>query len=153
VGTPLATSATLRQAFEEAIDREALNRVVFNGADQPSCTMIAPTNTVWYSATRVPCTPFDPRDARKLVAASGVAHPTVRLLTMPAATSVGLAEFIQAQEAAVGINVVIDTADTATFLQRLMSGNFDTALGGRSPGVPDPDGMISLFLASSGVRN
>ena len=48
VGTPLASSAKLRQAFEEAIDRETLNKVVFGGLFQPSCTPIAPTNTAWY---------------------------------------------------------------------------------------------------------
>ena len=34
VGTPLATSPTLRQAFEEAIDRDTLNKVVFGGLYQ-----------------------------------------------------------------------------------------------------------------------
>ena len=33
VGTPLASSAKLRQAFEEAIDRNTLNKVVFGGLD------------------------------------------------------------------------------------------------------------------------
>ena len=31
VGTPLASSPKLRQAFEEAIDRKTLNKVVFGG--------------------------------------------------------------------------------------------------------------------------
>src|SRR5262245_61588562 len=46
-GTPLASSAKLRQAFEEAIDRDELNRVVFNGVYQPSCTAIPPANIAW----------------------------------------------------------------------------------------------------------
>ena len=45
VGTPLASSPKLRQAFEEAIDRNALNKVVFGGLYQPSCTPIPPANT------------------------------------------------------------------------------------------------------------
>ena len=81
VGTPLATSAKLRQAFEEAIDRNELNKVVFEGLFQPACTLIAPANTAWYEATKVPCTPYDPKDAKKLVAASGFPSPTVHLLT------------------------------------------------------------------------
>ena len=70
VGTPLASSAKLRQAFEEAIDRNTLNRVVFGGLDQVSCTPIAPANTAWYDATKVPCTPYDPQareEARRRV--------------------------------------------------------------------------------------
>jgi peptide/nickel transport system substrate-binding protein len=46
VGTPLAQSAKLRQAFEEAIDRNALNKLVFGGLDQPDCTAIPPADTV-----------------------------------------------------------------------------------------------------------
>jgi peptide/nickel transport system substrate-binding protein len=148
VGTPLARSAKLRQAFEEAIDRSTMDRVVFGGLVQQSCTLIPPSNTLWYQATKVPCTPYDPEDARKLVAASGFANPTVHLL---GANLTG--QFIQAQEAAVGINVILDTADTAAVVASRVSGNFDTILFGRSPGVPDPDGMISPFFASSGAQN
>jgi peptide/nickel transport system substrate-binding protein len=72
VGTPLAQSPQLRQAFEEAIDRQTLNKVVFGGLYLPSCTVIPPANTVWFNLVRVPCTPYDPADARKLVAASGI---------------------------------------------------------------------------------
>ena len=81
VGTTLASSPLLRQAFEEAIDRNTMNRVVFGGFYQPSCTPIPPANTEWYAAVKVPCTPYDPTDARRLVARSGVANPTVDLLT------------------------------------------------------------------------
>jgi peptide/nickel transport system substrate-binding protein len=149
VGTPLASSAKLRQAFEEAIDRDALNKVVFGGLSQPSCTPIAPSNAVWYDATKIPCTPYNPRDARKLVAASGMSNPTVHL------SAVGtplLAQFIQAEEAAVGINVVIDSTDTATGTAQLLSGNFDAGLTGFA-GDPDPNMLISRFLATSGASN
>jgi peptide/nickel transport system substrate-binding protein len=154
VGTPLARSATLRQAFEEAIDRNTLNRVVFDGLFQPSCTPIPPSNTTWYAATQVACTPYNPKDARKLVAASGFANPTVHILTGTDDTALRFAQFIQGEEASVGINVVIDTADAPTQAARRASGNFDTTGPyGRSPGVLDPDGMISPFLASSGSMN
>jgi peptide/nickel transport system substrate-binding protein len=152
VGTPLASSAKLRQAFEEAIDRNTLNRVVFGGLEQPSCTPIAPPDTAWYEATRVPCTPYDPADARKLVAASGIANPTVHLLTSTALDFIQLAQFIQAQEAAVGINVVIDPSDNVTVLARQQSGNFDTSLWSYA-GDPDPDKVISQFLATTGASN
>ena len=45
VGTPLAQSPQLRQAFEEAINRQTLNKVVFGGLYQPSCTLVPPANT------------------------------------------------------------------------------------------------------------
>jgi peptide/nickel transport system substrate-binding protein len=153
VATPLASSAKLRQAFEEAIDRDALTRVVFDGLAQVSCSPIAPSNTLWYDQTRGPCTPYDPKDARKLVAASGFPSPTVHLLVRNMTDRIRLAQFIQAQEAAVGINVVIDTADANTVLSRASSGSFDTCLMAWAPADGDPDSIISPFLATSGPRN
>jgi peptide/nickel transport system substrate-binding protein len=153
VGTPLASSPKLRQAFEEAIDRDTLNRVVFQGLVQPSCTPIPPANTTWYDATKIPCTPYDPKHAKKLVAASGFSNPTVRLLTTDATDLMRMAEFIQAQEAAVGINVVIDVADSPTVAARTTSGDFDVRLGGLIPGGPDPDTNIYRRLVTSAVNN
>lgn len=152
VGTPLASSATLRQAFEEAIDRNALNKVVFGGLYQPTCTPIPPANP-WYSAVEVRCTPYDPADAKKLVAKSGLANPTVHLLVSNATDLIRLAQFIQAEEAAVGINVVIDPTDAATSLARATSGSFDTFITGLEPGGIEPNTLIYQFFATPGVRN
>ena len=98
VGTPIASSPLLRQAFEEAIDRSTMNRVVFGRLEQTSCTPIPPANTTWFAAIKVPCTPFDPADAKRLVARSGIANPTVTLLTGSTSDGIRLGEFIQAEE-------------------------------------------------------
>jgi len=153
VGTPLASSPTLRQAFEEAIDRNLLNKVVFGGIFQATCTPIPPANTAWYDAIKVPCTPYDASDAKKLVAKSGFTNPTVHLLTTNTTDRLRVAQFIQAQEAAVGINVVIDSTDSATTTARAISGNFDTFLTGLEPGSVEPNTLVYQFFAASGVRN
>jgi peptide/nickel transport system substrate-binding protein len=152
VGTPLSRSGKLRQAFEEAIDRDTMVKVVYDSLQKSSCTPIPPADTAWYDATKVPCTPYNPKHAMKLVAESGFPNPTVHLLTPNRTNLLRLAQFIQAQEAAVGINVVIDPADAATALARAASGNFDTLLFGLS-GDPDPNTMISPFAATSGSQN
>jgi peptide/nickel transport system substrate-binding protein len=152
VGTAFASSAKLRQAFEEAIDRNALNRVVWGGLYQPTCTMIPPNATSWYEATRVPCAPYDPKHAKALVAASGVPNPTVRLLVV-GDTEARLAQFIQAQEAAVGIKVEIDLTDTATREERRKDGDYEAALSGFVTNNPEPDDLMYDFLATEGSRN
>ena len=153
VGSPLASSPKLRLAFEEAIDRNTMNRVVFGGLYQTSCTPIAPADTPWFDATKVPCTPYDPNDAKKLIASSGFSNPTVHLLVTNTTDNLSLAQFIQAEEAAVGINVVIDVPDAATATARETAGTFDTALGGFTPGNPDPNQNIYGALTTTGVRN
>jgi peptide/nickel transport system substrate-binding protein len=150
LGTPFASSAKLRKAFEEAIDRTALGRVLFGGNVQRGCMPISPASS-WFDAT-VKCTPYDPADARKLVRASGIANPTVRLLTSSNTDVIRLAQFIQAQEAAVGIDVVIDVFDNATVAARLERGNFDAHVMGWN-GRSEPDHNIYSFLATSGSRN
>jgi peptide/nickel transport system substrate-binding protein len=148
---PLASSPLLRQAFEEAIDRNALNSVVFAGTTQPGCTPLSPASPM-YDPT-IKCTPFDPADARKLVARSGFSNPTVHLLAATVTTDqFRLAEFIQAEEAAVGINVVIDQADNATVNSRFASGNFDTVTSGPA-GNGDTNHIIFNYFATSGGSN
>jgi peptide/nickel transport system substrate-binding protein len=150
VGTQLASSPTLRQAFEEAIDRKAMQRVVFEGHVLPGCTPISPVSPAFDPSIR--CTPFSPAGAKKLVAVSGIASPTVHLLTPNQTVMLVLAQFIQAEEAAVGINVVIDQTDTATASARVAAGTFDAYLGGFS-GSADTDRNIFQFLATSGSFN
>ena len=150
-GTPLASSPKLRKALEEAIDRNALARVVFGGNVQAGCTPVSPANDEWFDKS-IKCTPYNPADAKKLVAGSGVSSPTVRLMTTNDTDRVRLAQFIQAQAAAVGINVVLDTVDGPTTLARGTAGTYDAWLNMWTGGV-DPDSNIYAFLASSGVRN
>jgi peptide/nickel transport system substrate-binding protein len=150
LGTPLASSSTLRRAFEEAIDRSALARVVYSGAAVPGCTPISPSSPSLNTA--VPCTPYNPKDAKRLVAKSGLASPTVHLLTPNTTINLQLAQFIQAEEAAVGINVVIDSADNPTVAARQLSGSFDTAFESWS-GSPATDRNVYQFVATAGSRN
>ena len=147
VGKPLASSPLLRQAFEEAIDRSTLVRVVFQGAAVPDCLPIPPTSPA-YDAT-VKCTPYNPEDARKLVAESGLHNPTVQLTSTGTATNAVLDQFIQSEEAAVGINVTINAVDNPTLVSLESSGNFDTLVGGWT-GSPAIDRNVFQFLATTG---
>jgi peptide/nickel transport system substrate-binding protein len=150
VGTPLASSAKLRQAFEEAIDRDAMNKVVFGGTTQTGCTPISPASPSFDASIR--CTPYDPSDAKKLVAQSGFPNPTVHLLTSTTTEQTRLAQFIQAEEAAVGITVVIDTLDLATFIARAASGSFDTLIAGPAT-AGNADQSINDWVGTSGSFN
>jgi peptide/nickel transport system substrate-binding protein len=152
--SPFASSPLLRQAFEESIDRQALNRVIFAGLYQPSCTPIPPENSDWYRKIRVPCTPYDPADARRLVARSGTANPTVHLLMRNSSDRLLIGQFIQAEEAAVGINVIIDAVDAPTETAREIAGNFEADITtGLEPGSVEPNTLLYQFFATGGPRN
>jgi peptide/nickel transport system substrate-binding protein len=146
VGTPpsapstaIASSPVLREAFEMAIDRKAYNKVVNLGTGVPGCTPFSPA-TPWFDPT-IKCTPYDPVEARKLVQQSGISNPTVHLC----AGSVS-GPFLQAEEQAVGINVILDATCNMT------TGAYDVATSGYG-GRVDPDLNTYNFLDSQGSFN
>jgi len=150
VGTPIAANADLRQAFEMAIDRKAMNKVVFGGTVLPGCTPISPSSA-WYDPS-VKCTPFDPTQAKKLVAASGISNPTVHLMVPTGTAALRQAQFMQSEEAAVGIKLIIDSTDFVTSLSKADAGTYETFQIGWS-GRVDPDGNIYQFVATTGSQN
>jgi len=150
VGTPIASNANLREAFEMAIDRKAMNKVVFGGTVLPGCTPISPSSA-WYDPS-VKCTPYNPTQAKKLVAASGVSNPTVHLMVPTGTAALRQAQFMQSEEAAVGIHLVIDSTDFVTSLSKADAGTYDTFQIGWS-GRVDPDGNIYQFVATTGSQN
>src|SRR5581483_10804954 len=150
IGTDLAKSSSLRKAFEEAINRQTMNKVVFGGTVMPGCTPISPASA--YFDKTIKCTPYDPADAKKLVAASGISNPTVNLMVPTGTAALRLAQFIQAEEKAVGITVNIQSTDFVTSLDKEEDGTFDTYLIGWS-GRIDPDGNIYAFAETSGTEN
>ena len=150
VGTPIASSAKLREAFEMAIDRKAMNRVVFGGTVLPGCTPLSPVSPFFDRGLK--CTAFNPTQAKKLIASSGVSSPTVHLMVPTGTVALRLAQFLQSEENAVGINVVIDSTDFVTSLSKADAGTYETFQVGWS-GRVDPDGNIYQFVSTTGSQN
>jgi peptide/nickel transport system substrate-binding protein len=150
VGTPIAASDKLREAFEMAIDRKAMNKVVFGGTVLPGCTPISPSSA-WYDPS-VKCTPYNPAKAKQLVQQSGISNPTIHLMVPVGTVALRQAQFLQSEEEAVGIHVVLDSTDFVTSLSKADAGTYDTFQIGWS-GRVDPDGNIYQFVATTGSQN
>src|SRR3954454_10878170 len=149
VGTPI-TNEKLREAFEMAIDRKAMNKVVFGGTVLPGCTPISPSSA-WYDPS-VKCTPYNPAKAKQLVQSSGVNNPTIHLMVPVGTVALRQAQFLQSEEEAVGIKFVIDSTDFVTSLSKADAGTYDTFQIGWS-GRVDPDGNIYQFVGTTGSQN
>jgi peptide/nickel transport system substrate-binding protein len=150
VGTDLASSPKLRQAFEMAINRNTLNKVVFGGTVLPGCTPVSPSS-VWFDKS-IKCTGYNPNQAKSLVQQSGISNPTVNLMVPTGTVALREAQFIQAEEAAVGIKVNVQSTDFVTSLSKADAGTYDAFLIGWS-GRVDPDGNIFGFVATTGTLN
>jgi peptide/nickel transport system substrate-binding protein len=153
-GTAIAKSAALREAFELALDRKVINKVVFGGTVKPDCFPVAP-GSPWYAATKgIPCKlTADVKAAKAAFQRSGVSPGvTVRLMLGTDPVAARLGQVIQSMEKQVGINVVLDPTEFVTSLNHEDAGQFETFAIGWS-GRIDPDGNIYNFIQTQGSQN
>jgi peptide/nickel transport system substrate-binding protein len=148
--TPLGQSAKLREAFEAAIDRNAINQVVFDGEFIPSNQPEAP-GTPFY-AKDFPVPKRDLARARALVAEAGGGRIPVSFLVGVDPVDQRVAQVIQAMTAEAGFDVALEAAEAAALLAKIQSGDYEVALLIWS-GRPDPDANISIWVACDGFVN
>ena len=141
---PLGQSAKVRQALSLAIDREALNQVVFNGEFKPGNQWVSPENPYYQQAYPVP--KRDVAKAKTLLNEAGVTAPfDVDLMVPKGAETQAVAEVMQAMAAEIGINLKIRVTEFATSLKQAEQGNYQAYLLAWS-GRTDPDGNTYIFF-------
>ncbi|MFG1702350.1 ABC transporter substrate-binding protein [Nonomuraea sp. M3C6] len=151
VNTALAKSPELREAFELALDRDVINKTVYNGLYEPDC-FPAPMDSP-FRAAGLQCPKRDVAKAKQLVQASGVQTPIPVTLTTPNdATNIRLAQVIQQMTKEAGFNVSVQTAEFVSTLDQGKSGKFDVLLNGWS-GRVDLDGNLTNLITSRGSNN
>ncbi|MBI3710919.1 MAG: ABC transporter substrate-binding protein [Proteobacteria bacterium] len=143
-------NAKLREAFELAIDREAIVNVIFSGAHRVGNQPVPP-NSPWY-AKAFPLPQRDVAKARKLVSESGVADPTFTILVPPQPERQQVVQMLQVMAKEVGITIKIQVIEFVTMLRQMAEGNFEAVLLGWS-GRVDPDGNIHNWLSCKGSSN
>jgi len=140
---PLGSSAKVRQALDYAIDREALNQVVFNGEFVPGNQWVSPENSYYQKA--LPVHKRDVDKAKALLKEAGVSTPfDVDFMVPKGAETQAVAEVIQAMAADAGINMRIRVTEFATSLKQAEAGEYQAFLLGWS-GRSDPDGNVYSF--------
>lgn len=151
VNTPLAKSAQLREAFDLSIDRDQINKTVYNGLYEPDCFPL-PIDSP-YRSPSLQCAKPDPAKAKQLVQASGVPTPIKVTLTTPNdAVNQRLAQVIQQMTKAAGFDVSVQTAEFVSTLEQSQAGKYDAGLSGWS-GRVDPDGNLTNLITSRGSNN
>ena len=141
---PLGQSAKVRQALSLAIDREALNQVVFNGEFKPGNQWVSPENPYYQQAYPVP--KRDVAKAKALLKEAGVTTPfDVDFMVPKGAETQAVAEVMQAMAAEIGINLKIRVTEFATSLKQAEQGNYQAYLLAWS-GRTDPDGNTYIFF-------
>ncbi|HYB10532.1 MAG TPA: ABC transporter substrate-binding protein [Alphaproteobacteria bacterium] len=148
--SPIGQDPRLREAFELAIDRDALNQVVFNGEFTPGNQWVAPGNP--YYAKDFPVPKRDVEKAKALLKAAGHPNLEVTMMTPTTQEPQAVAQVIQAMVKEAGIDLKIQSVEFATSLDRAEKGDFEAYLIGWS-GRSDPDGNIYNFVACKAPLN
>ncbi|MGQ0569250.1 MAG: ABC transporter substrate-binding protein [Armatimonadota bacterium] len=143
----------VRYAFSFAIDRNA----IVNTAEFGFATVSGPVpaSTPWATPTsRFPSYTQNVARARQLLSEAG--HPNgfaTRIVTSPTYEGgIAVAQVIQEQLRAIGVNATLDTIEWGTYINRWVARDFDTMIELRG-GDPDPDRFLYRTFHSTGAVN
>lgn len=144
----------VRQALSMAINKQAIIDVVFQGAGKVAKNPIPPT--IWSYNDEVEDYPYDPAQAKKLLAEAGVKDLETNIWAMPVQRPYNpnarrMAELIQADWQKVGVKAEIVSFEWGEYLKRSKDGEHDTLLLGWSGDNGDPDNFLAVLLGCDGV--
>jgi peptide/nickel transport system substrate-binding protein len=147
----LSQSAKVREAFDLAIDREALNQVVFNGEFVPGNQWVNPEHP--YYQKKFPVRGRDVAKAKALIKEAGVTTPiAVDFMVPKGAETEAVAQVVQSMAAEAGFDLKIRLTEFATSLKQSEVGEYQAYLIGWS-GRTDPDGNSYIFFRSKAPQN
>jgi peptide/nickel transport system substrate-binding protein len=147
---PLGRDARVREAFELALDRDAIVKVAMEGEAQPGNQWVAPSNR--YYAKNVPIPKRNVARAKQLLKDAGVTNPSFTLMTPTTSDGQRLAEVVQAMAKDAGFDIKLQATEFATSLNLADKGQFEAYVLGWS-GRADPDGNLQTFIACKGPLN
>ncbi len=148
---PFGRSPKARQALELAIDRDAINAVVYNGEGLAGNQWVSSQNP--YYQAKFPIQKRDVAKAKTLLEEAGLKAPVTVDFMVPNTTDARqMAEVIQAMAAEAGFDMKIRVTEFATSLKEAEDGKFQAFLIGWS-GRVDPDGNSYIFLKTKAPQN
>jgi peptide/nickel transport system substrate-binding protein len=139
---PLGHDPRVREAFELALDRQAIVQVAADGEADVGNQWVAPSNAFY--AANMPAPKRDLAKAKSLLQAAGVPHPSFTLMTPTTSDAQKAAQVVQSMAKEAGFDVKIQSTEFATSLDMADKGDFEAYVLAWS-GRADPDGNIFSF--------
>jgi peptide/nickel transport system substrate-binding protein len=141
----------VRQALDWAIDREAINQVVFNGEFKPGNQWVNPDHPFYQKA--FPVHGRDVEKAKALLKEAGVTPPvSVDFMVPKGAETEAVAQVVQSMAAEAGFDMKIRVTEFATSLKQAEAGEYQAYMLAWS-GRIDPDGNSYVFLHKDAPQN
>ncbi len=155
VKKPPFDNKLVRQAFNMAIDKEAILAAVYQGAGAPAKNPIPPT--IWSYDDSIQAYPYDPERAKELLAQAGVSDLTTDLWYMPVQRPYNpdakkMAELMQADLAKIGVTAELKTYEWGEYRKRVQGGEHLTGMLGWTGDNGDPDNFMGVLLSCTSAR-
>lgn len=144
------SNAAVRRAISQAIDREEISRITFNGKAKPMDDFF-PSSMKWHTPS-FSIKP-DPAAAKRALAGTPCAHGCTFTMMMRNADNQSIqqaAVIIQKQLKPIGITIKISSVDKSVWGSALGDGTFDMTVITLSDYVDIPDGLLTWGLISDG---
>lgn len=152
IDRPEAKDPRIRKAFEYAIDRAGLVKVVFNDFNTVACSPISPKSEFSSEAAQK-CSEHDPAKSKALLKEAGVTTPfPIDMITSNNPDSLRLAQALQSMVKEGGFDLKIKPMEYASLLDQQDTGDFSLLQLGWS-GRIDPDANITNFVGTGGSQN
>jgi peptide/nickel transport system substrate-binding protein len=141
----------VRQAIDILIDRNAIAKVVYNGAVSPGHSPFSKAQFAYGAADTPP--KVDLARAKALLKAAGQEAGFSFRLTLPTTPEeLQVGQMVQGMLRPAGIKVTLEKAELAAQIEAGKAGSYDALMVGWS-GRPDPDQNIYDFAVSGGSLN
>jgi dipeptide transport system substrate-binding protein len=150
------TDKRVRIALNMAMDKKAILEAVYQGAGEPAKNLIPPT--MWSYNNQVSDFPYDPGQAKKLLAEAGLADGfETDLWAMPVQRPYNpdarrIAELMQSDLAKVGVRANIVSYEWGEYRKRLQQGEHQMAEFGWTGDNGDPDNFFTPLASCAAAR-
>ena len=155
-------STAFRRAISEAINRQDLSRVVFNGHAQPGIGPVSPANKFWFNS-RLKAESYSTQTALQRLQGDGFRFQGGTLrdkdgnpVEFSIVTNAGnkyrerMAVMIQEDLGKIGIKVNVVTLDFPSLLERIAQKfNYEAAILGFQNVDLDPNGQMNIWLSAA----
>ncbi len=148
--TAMAKDGRVREALDLAIDREALNQVVFEGQFAAGNQWVPPSNP--YYVKQFPVPQRDVAKARRLLQEAGLREVALDFMVPNDSLQMQVGQVIQAMAKEAGITLNIRATEFASSLNLAEKGEYGAYLFAWS-GRSDPDANLYNFLSCKGTLN
>ncbi len=153
---PPFTDKRVRIAINMAIDKKAILQAVYQGAGQPAKNLIPPT--MWSYNNAIQDFPYDPEQARKLLADAGFPNGfETDIWAMPVQRPYNpdarrIAEMMQADLAKVGVRAKVVSYEWGEYRKRVQAGEHRMAELGWTGDNGDPDNFFVPLASCAAAR-